>query len=57
VLLIDEAAQEAIAQHGVRATEFLLQRLVEAIGRDDDGEAQRLDRILQRVDNLQNNPV
>lgn len=57
MLLIDKAAHEAIAQHGVRAPEYLLQRLVEAIDRDDEGEAQRLDRILQRVDDLQNNPL
>jgi len=57
VPLIDEAAHEAIAQHGVQAPEFLLQRLAEAIGREDDGEAQRLDRILQRVDDLQNNAI
>jgi len=57
VPLIDEAAYETIAQHGARAPEFLLQRLAEAIGREDDREAQRLDRILQRVDDLQNNPI
>ena len=57
MLLIDEAAHEVIAQHGVRAPEFLLERIIEAIGRDDDAEAQRLDRILQRVDGLQNNLI
>lgn len=57
VPLIDKAAHETIAQHGARAPEFLLQRLAEAIGREDDGEARRLDRILQRVDDLQNNAI